>query len=156
MNYPSIGTEPIADLLARVASTRPGPAAGSAAALAAGLAAGLIGKTARLSTRELPDAVEWAERADRLRAHAVALADADADAVVEMLGGRGVDPGSAAVAVPEQIADLAAELADCARRLSAAAKPQLRADTFAAEQLADSAAAISREILQANANRTRS
>ncbi|WP_157683411.1 cyclodeaminase/cyclohydrolase family protein [Microlunatus soli] len=163
-----IATSAVGELLARMADRRPGPAAGSAAALAAGLAAALTGKVARLSHRQLADAEGLAERADRLRERAVELADADAAAVVAMITGRGpeVDAGAsaaggagtesgardAAVVVPEEIGELAAELADLAKHLAVQGNPRLRADAVAAVRLAESARAIVHEIQRSNAD----
>lgn len=153
MPEPSVMDGSVGELLTRMADPRPGPSAGSAAALAAGLAAALIGKIARLSTRRLPDARELAERADRLRGRAVELADADAAAVVAMLARPDAEADPDAIAVPEEIGDLATELGTSARHLAATVNPWLRADALAAQQLAESAVAIIHEIRRSNAER---
>lgn len=148
MGESSLAGLTVEQLLDRMADTAPGPSAGSSAGIAVAMAAALAAKTARLSMRKLGDAEELAGEADRLRARAVHLAQADLEAVLDMLGGR-EDP--AAVDVPDQIGHTARRVAQIAERLYAEGNRRLRADAFAAVQLARAAGATVGSILESNA-----
>ena len=142
------GKAPLEQVLARMADTKPGPAAGSAAALSAAMAAALIQKAARLSARQLPDAEDLAGRAGALRRRLLELAEEDASAVIAMLTGTG--PSGPAATVPRQIGDHAAELAELADRLSSKGNPRLLADAVSARRLAEAAEAAVVAIVESN------
>lgn len=148
----------VGDLLDAVASDAPAPGGGAVAALVVAQAAGLAAMAGRFSVgRELPSglgAEAFVAAADRLRAVAAPLADADADAYEGFLAAirlpREPDPAarSAAVAaalsraaeVPLATAEAAAEVADVAERLAGEGNPNLRGDAAAAALLAAAAA----------------
>jgi formiminotetrahydrofolate cyclodeaminase len=140
---------PVHALLEQMASARPDPAAGSAAALSVALAAALVGKSARLSRRRLDDADRLAEQADALRVRALRLGQADAEAVASMVR-TGPTEGTDAIAVPQEIGEVAAEVDRLAAHLGEHGNPRLRADAQAAHHLAEAAARTSRAIVRSN------
>jgi formiminotetrahydrofolate cyclodeaminase len=136
----------LADILAGLADLDPQPAAGPAAAIAATLAAGLAELTARLSGE-----TELAERARALRTQVAPLAQADADAYAAYLR----DPADAAVrdrtiALPAQLGELAAEIAEVAAQASERGKPKLRGDAAAGALLAEAAARAAANLVAIN------
>ena len=147
--------EPLAGFLESVASAEPAPGGGAAAAGAVALAAGLSVMSARLSAGHLDDADELAERAERLRQHAVPLAQEDARVYGRVLDAyRAPDDGdpearreriraalAGAADVPLDIAEAGAEVGEISARLARAGNPNLRGDTVAAALLAEVRAA---------------
>lgn len=132
-----------------MASRRPGPAAGSAAALATAAGAALLGKTARLSHRQLDDADALADAADALRARALALTAEDAAGVAETLSSSAGGPADRS-AVPRQIGGVAAAVGQLAGRLAERGNPRLHADAVAAGHLAAAASATVDAIVRSN------
>ncbi len=172
MSDHSFETQSLEHLLEEMA-TGTGPAAGSAAATAAAMAAALVAKTARRSRRHLTDADTLHSRADTLRARAMQLAGADADAVAQMLrGSRTADAGSVPkstrtghasdtpapadspvvdpIATPTAISRLAAQIMDVAAQLAEQGNPRLHADAVTAQHLAQAAVAGCDAILASN------
>ncbi len=133
-----------------VASGEATPGGGAAAAVAVALAAGLCAMTASLSAGHLADAIELAERAERLRQRVAPLAQEDASAYVHVLAAyRAPDNGdpegrrehiqtalSGAADVPLAIAETGAEVAEVAARLAREGNPNLKGDAIAAALLA--------------------
>lgn len=140
---------PLADFLQRMSADRPAPAAGSAAAVTAGMAAALLGKAARLSRRQRDDADSLADSSDALRERALELAEADAAAVTAMFSAGGTGPSDPS-AVPREIAELAAQVAQLAARLSEHVNPRLHADAVAAQHLAEAARASINTVMRSN------
>lgn len=126
----------------------PAPASGSAAAFALAMSAALAQKVADRS-RGFDGAAGLSRRAEGLRLRSLELVDADHRAVQEMLT-RGA-PGQAAVAVPEQIGEVAAELLEIAGELEESGSPWLIADSVGARELARAAASMAEAILRSNA-----
>ena len=132
------------------------------AAVAVALAAGLSGMAARLSTGQLADAPELAERADASRRRVAPLATADAESYGRVLDAyrlpRKPDPEtrrerirdalSGAADVPLAVAEVGSEVAGIAARLVEEGNPNLEGDAMTAVLLADSgvraAAALAR------------
>ena len=132
-----------------MAAASPAPAAGSAAALVLAHAAALCAKSARLSARQLGEerAAQLAAAAERVRADATALIDADARAYEAVIAAaRGASEAGLAEAlsqaadVPLDIVVLASELAWPARDLATTGNPNLRGDALTAALLAQAAA----------------
>jgi methenyltetrahydrofolate cyclohydrolase len=146
----------VRDLLAAVAARTTAPGGGGAAALATALAAALVGMASRFGDGAV------AAEADDLRARAAPLADADADAYLAFLTAMRLprdDPSrpaavagarDGAVAVPAEIAELAAAVAGLGSGLVLGGNPRLRGDAAAAVHLAAAAAATAAVLVDAN------
>src|ERR671920_2439768 len=133
---------PLKAFLDLVASGGPAPGGGSVAAVAVALAAGLSGMAARLSTGQLADAPELAERADASRRRVAPLATADAESYGRVLDAyclpRKPDPEtrrerirdalSGAADVPLAVAEVGSEVAGIAARLVEEGNPNLEGD----------------------------
>ena len=74
--------EPVRGFLDQLAARTPTPGGGGAAAVTGAMAAGLVAMAARFSARQLPEAGELAEEADRLRRRLAQLAEEDAQAYI--------------------------------------------------------------------------
>jgi len=142
MPYQSVS---IAQFLAAVGDRTPAPASGSALAVAAALAAALVELTARFSDDEaaLGDALR---QRDRL----LALADEDARAYADFMRTKSDAARERTIAVPQEIADRAAEVADLARRLEREGNPRLVGDAAAARLLADAAGKGAARLVELN------
>jgi methenyltetrahydrofolate cyclohydrolase len=160
---------PLNEFLELVASSGPAPGGGSVAAVAVALAAGLAGMAARLSTDQLADASELADRADASRRRVAPLARADSEAYGRVLDAYRLprqpdsetrmkhlrEALSGAADVPLAIAEAGSEVADIAARLVEEGNPNLRGDATAAVFLAEAgvrAATVLVEINLSSAN----
>jgi formiminotetrahydrofolate cyclodeaminase len=144
--------QPVRQFLDQVAARTPAPGGGGAAGLTGALAAGLVAMAARFSAAQLPAAGELADRADQLRHRAAELVDEDAQAYTRVLDAfalprqdeqRGQRIRSAlerATAVPQEMTEIAAQVAEMAARLAAAGNPNLRGDSVSAALLAEASA----------------
>ncbi len=139
----SLASLSVAGLLDAVAARTPAPGGGAVSALAVALAAGLTEMAARFASGEEAAVARAAE----LRAQASQLADEDAAAYARFLRDR--DPGPIA-AIPLRIAELAAETAELAARLTAEGNPNLRGDAAAGAALAAAAAVSSALLVRIN------
>lgn len=152
----------VAELLEKVAARTPAPAGGSVAALTLALAAALAEMAARFSDDQWPDAPSAVTEASALRERATPLAQDDADAYGAVLKARRLakdDPArkgalaaslDQAIAVPLEIARVAAKTAALARRVANHGNPRLRADALAAATLAASAARVAANLVATN------
>ncbi len=145
--------QPVGRFLDQVAARSPAPGGGGAAALTGALAAGLAAMAARFSAG-LPDAADLAARADRLRQRAAELVDEDAQAYGAVLDAFALPQDAAAgerdrrirdaleraAAVPLQMTEIAAQVAEMAARLAGAGNPNLRGDSVSAAILAEASA----------------
>lgn len=141
----------VRELLDRVASRTPEPAAGSVAAVVLGLAAGLTSMAARFSTEHWEGAEGAVERAEGLRRRSLPLAQADADSYARVLEALRVpkeqDPAArtagiadaleAAADVPLEIVEIGAEVAELAAEVAQHGNPNLRGDAAAGAVLAE-------------------
>jgi methenyltetrahydrofolate cyclohydrolase len=144
--------QPVGQFLDQIAARSPAPGGGGAAAMTGALAAGLAAMAARFSAAQLPDAGELAARADHLRHRAAELVDEDAHAYGAVLdafalprdaAGRDQQVRAAldrAAAVPEEMTQLGAQVAELAARLAVAGNPNLRGDSLTAALLAEASA----------------
>jgi formiminotetrahydrofolate cyclodeaminase len=158
-NTASAGDRTVGELLDAVAARAPAPAAGAGAAIAVAVAAALAAKAARFSTGQLS---ELAADADRLRAEAVPLADADGEAYGAVLAATRLPrehPGrteqlavalAAATEIPLRIARIGSEVATLAGRLEDEGNPNLRGDAQAAALLADGAGQAAMALVRIN------
>jgi formiminotetrahydrofolate cyclodeaminase len=143
--------QPVRAFLDQLAARSPAPGGGGAAAVTGALAAGLVAMAARFSAAQLPEASELAGRADELRRHAAGLADADADAYRAVLDARR-RPGDGgqrqrtreallgAAAVPLEISEIGAQVAQMALRVAEAGNQNLRGDAVTGALLAAASA----------------
>jgi len=144
--------QPVRQFLDQVAARIPAPGGGGAAALTGALAAGLVAMAARFSAAQLPGAGELAGRADQLRHRAAGLVDADAEAYGAVLdafavprtderrGERIREALERAAAIPQEMTEIAAQVAEMAAQLAAAGNPNLRGDSISAALLAEASA----------------
>jgi formiminotetrahydrofolate cyclodeaminase len=161
---PGIADERLCDLFESFAARTPAPGGGAAAGVAAALAAALCSMAARFSTSRLATAEELAITADALRSRALRLAGEDAAAYASVLAARRLpidnDPSvrneaiaramAYAVAVPREIAEVAAEVARIASDLSLAGNPNLLGDAVTARLLAEAAGGAATKLIEIN------
>jgi formiminotetrahydrofolate cyclodeaminase len=163
----------VAEFLDAVASDDPAPGGGAVAALVTAQAAGLAAMAGRFSIGRSTGADaatidEIVAEAERLRAAAAPLADADADAYEAFLAAvrlpREPDPQeraqavsaalSAAADVPLTTAEAAARVVELAARLVVDGNPNLRGDAVAAAMFAAAAASTAAVMVTENLART--
>jgi methenyltetrahydrofolate cyclohydrolase len=135
----------IAEFAAAVADRTPAPASGSALAVTGALAAALVELTARFSDDEAAVA-----EAERLRARLLELADEDAEAYTAFMRDRTDETRAVIVAVPEEIARLAATVAQAAERLERDGNPRLAGDATAGRLLASAVAEAAARLVELN------
>ena len=138
--------QPVRGFLDQLAARTPTPGGGGAAAVTGAMAAGLVAMAARFSARQLPEAGDLADQADRLRYMAAQLADMDARAYTAVLDAppaRGPERKEALLAaamVPLEIAAIGARVAGLAVRVAEAGNPNLRGDAVTGAVLAAASA----------------
>lgn len=130
--------ETVDGFLARIAERTPAPGGGGACAVGIAMAAALVAMAARFSGGQLPDADALASRADELRAQALPLVQADADAYGAFLEAmRDKSDGreqriraasQAACDVPLQMTELAAQVGELAALVAGEGNPRLVGD----------------------------
>jgi len=157
---------PLQQFLGALAGGSPAPGGGAAAALSVTLGASLCAMAARLSVRRLDGetAGQLTARAERLRAAAASLIQADADAYGRVISAlrspAGDDPAgreraiaaalSDAADVPLQIIALGAEVTRLAARLAADGNPALRGDASTGALLAEAGARSAAVLVRIN------
>ena len=137
------------DFLEAVPARTPAPGGGAVAAIALSLACGLTAMAARFAPEDWERRAEVVARAEELRAAAQPLADADAAAYAQYLRDR-TDP-DAVVAIPFELARIAAETAELAALVAAEGNPNLRGDAAAGADLAAAAATMAARLVAINA-----
>jgi formiminotetrahydrofolate cyclodeaminase len=144
--------------MAAVAARSTAPGGGASAALVTALAAALTAMAARFAD-DSPGVTRAAETAERLRAHATGLADADVAAYTRFVQARrqhgrdSVEAGEAldgAIGVPMQVTRAAAEIAALARSLADDGNPRLRGDAATGCWLAAAAASAGAVLVAEN------
>lgn len=153
------------DVLERLAATDRGPGGGSAAALTVSFAASLVAMAARRSTGSWPEAGGIAAQALAIRARAVELAHADADAwerALDALASVTEGAGDArrdfaleqelerAASPPLEIAALGADAAALAAAAAERCEGAYRADAAAAAALAAGGARAAAHLVEVN------
>jgi formiminotetrahydrofolate cyclodeaminase len=149
--YAQLGFENLLELIGRATPT---PAAGTVASLTAALASALCAKCASLSTKQLNNASNYEQRGIELKARAISLAQADAEAYTGVILARrlqrnresteqasqSVEPAMRrATSVPIEIGKLGVEIGRLAAELAEVGNPNLIGDAVTAALLADSA-----------------
>ncbi len=135
----------IGEFLAALGERTPSPASGAATALTAALAAALAELAARFAGDE--EAVTSAKAAvTRL----VQLADEDGAAYAAFMADRNGETRARIIAVPEQIAAHADEIAELGERVRAQLTSSVAGDAEAAVALARAAAGVARRLAELN------
>jgi methenyltetrahydrofolate cyclohydrolase len=135
----------VGEFLAALGERTPAPASGAATALTGALAAGLTELAARFAGDE--DAVVRAKAAvTRL----VELADEDADAYSAFMADRSETTRARIIAVPEEIAARAEEVAELAEHVRGQLRSSVAGDAEAATELARAAARVARRLAELN------
>lgn len=135
----------VGELLAALGERTPTPASGVATALTGALAAGLTELAARFAGDD--DAVV---RAKAAVARLVELADEDAEAYSAFMADRNETTRARIIAVPEEIAAAADEIAELAERVRKQLRSSVAGDAEAAAGLARAAARVARRLAELN------
>jgi formiminotetrahydrofolate cyclodeaminase len=139
------------EFLDAVPARTPAPGGGAVAAVAGALAAGLVAMVARFAPDEWARRPEVVGRAEELRARLEPLADADAAAYSAFLEERSGEARERIVAIPFEIAELAAEVGELGRLVAAEGNPRVAGDAAAAVDLAAAAVSIAARMVRINA-----
>jgi methenyltetrahydrofolate cyclohydrolase len=145
--------QPVRGFLDRLAARTPTPGGGGAAAVTGAMAAGLVAMAARFSLKQLPEAGELAEEADRLRYMASQLVDMDARAYTRVLATRGPERKEAllgAAMIPLEMAAIGARVAQLAAQVAEAGNPNLRGDAVIGAVLAAASARSAASLVDIN------
>ncbi len=135
----------VGELLAALGERTPAPASGTATALTGALAAGLAELAARYAGDD-----DAAVRANELVARLVELADEDAAAYTAFMTDRSDATRARIIAVPEEIAACADEVAALAERMRSQLASGVAGDAEAAAELARAAARVARRLVELN------
>ncbi len=145
--------QPVRGFLDQLAARTPTPGGGGAAAVTGAMAAGLVAMAARFSARQLPEAGDLADEADRLRYMASQLADMDARAYTAVLATRGPERKEAllgAAMIPLEITAIGARVAGLAVRVAEAGNLNLRGDAVTGAVLAAASARSAASLVDIN------
>jgi methenyltetrahydrofolate cyclohydrolase len=148
--------QPVRGFLDQLAERTPTPGGGGAAAVTGALAAGLVAMAARFSVAQLPAAGDLASRADELRRRVADLADIDARAYAAVLETRRGEAAArrealqGAALVPLEIAEIGAQVAELALRVSEEGNPNLRGDAVTGAVLAAASARSAASLVDIN------
>jgi formiminotetrahydrofolate cyclodeaminase len=127
------------------------PGGGAVAAIAASLAAGLAAMAARFAPDDWEHRAEVVGRTEELRALVEPLADADAEAYGAFMAARTDETVERIVAIPFQLVEAAAEVAELAALVAVEGNPNVRGDAAAGADMAAAAAAIAARLVAINA-----
>jgi formiminotetrahydrofolate cyclodeaminase len=141
----TLSEQRVGDLLAALGERTPAPASGVATALTAALAAALVELAGRFAEDE-PSVV----RAKALWSRLSELADEDSDAYAAFMADRNAETRARIIAVPEEIAACADEIADLAERVRGRLQSSVAGDAEAAGELARAAARVARRLADLN------
>ena len=149
---------PVRGFLDQLAARTPTPGGGGAAAVTGAMAAGLVAMAARFSAKQLPEADDLADQADKLRLMAAQLADMDARAYTAVLDvfRRHGDADQrreallAAAMVPLEIAAIGARVARLGLQVAEAGNPNLRGDAVTGAVLAAASARSAASLVDIN------
>ena len=140
------------EFLDAVPARTPAPGGGAVAAIAAALAAGLTAMAARFAPEEWARRADVVGRAEALRARVEPLADADAEAYGTFMAERSQESVERIVAIPFELAELAAEVAELAALVADEGNPNVSGDAAAGADLAAAAASIAARLVAINAD----
>jgi len=136
----------VGELLAALGERTPTPASGAATALTGALAAGLTELAARFAGDE-----ESVVHAKAAVTRLVELADEDAEAYSAFMADRNETTRARIIAVPEEIAARADEVAELAEHVRGQLRSSVAGDAEAAAELARAAARVARRLAELNA-----
>ena len=139
--------------LDQLAARTPTPGGGGAAAVTGAMAAGLVAMAARFSARQLPEAGDLADQADRLRYMAKPAGRHGRPGLHAVLASRGPERKEAllgAAMVPLEIAAIGARVAQLAARVAEAGNPNLRGDAVTGALLAAASARSAARLVDIN------
>jgi formiminotetrahydrofolate cyclodeaminase len=136
----------VGEFLAALGEKTPSPASGAATALTAALAAALVELAGRFAGDE-PSVV----RAKTLWSRLSELADEDSEAYAAFMVDRNEENRARIVAVPEEIAACADEIAALAEHVRGQLTTSVVGDAEAAAELAQAAARVARRLAELNA-----
>jgi formiminotetrahydrofolate cyclodeaminase len=156
------------EFLEEVASADLLPGAGFVSAVGVAMAAGLVAMSARLSAEHWPEARALAAQAEKLRDRVTPLAEmnaeAYADAVAALRGGKPAAPASRddqiagalerAAWIPLKIGEAAADVAALAASVAERGEPSLRADLIVAALMAHASAQAAATLIEVNLTTT--
>jgi formiminotetrahydrofolate cyclodeaminase len=136
----------VAELLAALGARTPAPASGAAAALTAAIAAALVELAGRFAEDDAS-----VERAHALGLRLAELADADSAAYTAFMADRNAETRARTIAVPEEVAACADEIAALADHVRGRLRSSVAGDAEAAAELARAAARVARRLAELNA-----
>ena len=136
----------VGEFLAALGERTPAPASGAATALTAALAAALVELAARFAGDE-----HTVIRAKTLWSRLSELADEDSAAYPEFMRDRSAENRARIVAVPEEMAACADEVAELADHVRGQLKSSVVGDAEAAAELARAASRVARRLAELNA-----
>ena len=142
----SLSERPVGEFLAALGERTPTPASGAATALTAALAAALVELAGRFAGDE--DSVV---RAKALWSRLAELADEDGAAYQAFMAERSEATRARIIAVPEEIAACADEVAQLAEHVRGQLRSSVVGDAEAAVELARAAARVARRLAELNA-----
>jgi formiminotetrahydrofolate cyclodeaminase len=142
----SLSERPVGEFLAALGERTPTPASGAATALTGALAAALVELAGRFAGDE-PSVV----RAKALWSRLAELADDDAAAYEAFMHDRTDETRARIIAVPEEIAACADEVALLADHVRGRLRTSVAGDAEAAAELARAAARVARRLAELNA-----
>lgn len=141
------------EFLDAVPARTPAPGGGAVAVVVASLAAGLTAMAARFAPDEWERRAEVVGRAEELRALVEPLADADAEAYGAFMAERSAENLERIVAIPFELAEIAAEVAGLAALVACDGNPNVSGDAAAGADLAAAAASVAARLVAINARR---
>jgi len=136
----------VGEFLAALGARTPAPASGAATALTAALAAALAELAARFAGDE-----EAVTKAKAAVTRLVQLADVDGAAYAAFMADRNDETRARIIAVPEEVAAHADDVAELAERVRARLSSSVAGDAEAAVELARAAARVARRLAELNA-----
>ena len=141
----------VKEFLDAVPARTPAPGGGAVAAVVLSLAAGLTAMAARFAADEWVRRAEIVGRAEELRARAEPLADADANAYGAFMAERTDENVERIVAIPFELVEIAAEVAELAAIVAADGNPNVSGDAAAGADMAAAVASIAARLVGINA-----
>jgi methenyltetrahydrofolate cyclohydrolase len=135
----------VGEFLAALGERTPAPASGAATALTAAIAAALVELAGRFAGDE-----ESVVRAKALWSRLSELADDDSAAYTAFMADRNDATRAQTIAVPEEIATCADEIAALADHVRGQLRTSVVGDAEAAAELARAAAAVARRLAELN------
>jgi len=135
----------VGEFLAALGERTPAPASGAATALTAALAASLVELAGRFADDE-----ETVVRSQTLSARLIRLADEDSGAYTAFMAERNPETRARIIAVPEEIASCADEIAALAEHVRGQLRSSVAGDAEAGAELARAAGRVARRLAELN------